>query len=63
MSARTPRAADVARWVDDLTAPEPSTWNVEDHKWWKRAKDKGRWMLRSWGLRDDGQPIGAEVSK
>lgn len=51
------RPADVARWVAALSAPEPSRWNVCEHKEWKRDKDKARGMLRSWGLGDGGLPL------
>lgn len=54
--ADKPRTSDVARWVADLAAPEPSCYMAEAWKGWRRAKQHARGMLASWGLGLDGKP-------
>ena len=51
-----PSASFLTRWASAITAPEPSHWNREEWKAWKRDKEHARGMLRSWGLGDDGKP-------
>jgi hypothetical protein len=60
--AKKPRATDVARWVADIAAPEPSTWNRWEHSNWKNKRDNARGMLASWGLGHDGQPKAERVA-
>lgn len=54
--AKGPRPSDVARWVAELAQPEPSRWIVEEHKAWRRERDRAHGQLRSWGLDDAGNP-------
>ena len=51
-----PDPKHVARWVAAGVAPEPSKWNREEWKAWRKAKDHGRGQLAGWGLGPDGSP-------